>query len=62
MRLYSSIFFMDYHYNFVYGIVTVDHTRVLLRDVLDTNVAGSDYINANHICVSSGSSLKSLQF
>ncbi len=36
----------------LYGIITVDHTRVLLRDVLDTNVAGSDYINANHICVS----------
>lgn len=29
----------------------VDHTRVVLHDV-DANVVGSDYINANHISVS----------
>jgi len=35
---------------FICGIIIVDHTRVLLKDV-DTSIAGADYINANHIRV-----------
>lgn len=33
-------------------IISVDHTRVILKDD-DPNVSGSDYINANYVSVSS---------
>ena len=30
-------------------LLTVDHTRVILKDVVDPSVVGSDYINGNYI-------------
>jgi protein tyrosine phosphatase len=38
------------NYKFYYIFLTVDHTRVKLKDV-DPNVPGAEYVNANYIKV-----------
>lgn len=44
-ELFNQILSICYHGILLY---TVDHTRVILKDV-DSEVSGSDYINANYI-------------
>lgn len=38
------------NYKFHYIFISVDHTRVKLKDV-DPNVPGAEYVNANYIKV-----------